>query len=97
MNADIDLGNMQFVETSPKSSMVNNNQSMAIKSDASYVRKMDNSNPYYTKNKGDEINAFTPLNNINKPGKGGQFDSMMVLHDPVKLSLEKENLKMKND
>ena len=95
VNADIEYDKMQFIETSPKSSKANNNQSVAVKSDASYVRKMNNSQPYYTKNKGDEINAFTPVNNaLNVTDK---IDDLMMLHDPEKVNLEKENQKMKND
>lgn len=96
MNADIDSEMVQGASTTPLNSMGNNKTStMAVKSETSFVQKVDTSQPYYTKNAGDEINAFTPLNN--QTGAADKAENMMLLQDPAKVSLEKENLKMKNE
>jgi len=65
----------------------------------SFYKKVDSSQPFFTKDAGDEINAFAPIV-LDISGRGNQSfndDKPMLLQDPERVQLLKENKHLKEE
>lgn len=70
-------------------------------SHSNYLQKVDSKEPFYTKNVADEINVFTPVADQSRArettAQSDFEERLMVLQDPERLFLEKENKRMKSE